>query len=259
MFASRACFKCWFLQLPPVDPGARPAASDQGPAGPAALAAPRPGPRGPGTVSSGRADVAGSGRTGPGLAHQIGSQTVQVSARRATSPTHRAERAAPRAAALPPVRSRGNPRGPRRMHPTTRRFGPGPRWPGPPSPLRVPGPVGRAGLYGSSGRPWLRMHRARGPGLGIGSQTVPVSARRATSPTHLAERATTMGRCAAAGAVTWRSPGPASGPAPLGLLWHGGRRGTLSLLSRLLYGSIVVSAPMASRSIAECGSTGAVK
>jgi hypothetical protein len=73
-----------------------------------ALAAPRPGLRGPGPVSSGRADVAGSGRTGPGLALRVGNRTVPDSACRATSPTHWAERATPRAAALSPVRSRGD-------------------------------------------------------------------------------------------------------------------------------------------------------
>jgi hypothetical protein len=47
------------------------------------------------------------------------------------------------------------------MHSTTRRLGPGPRGAGRLSPLRVPDPVGRAGLYGSSGRRGLRTHWAR--------------------------------------------------------------------------------------------------
>jgi hypothetical protein len=46
---------------------------------------------------------------------RLGSRTVPVQARRATSPTHRAEHAAPRAAALLPELSRGDPRGPRRI------------------------------------------------------------------------------------------------------------------------------------------------
>jgi hypothetical protein len=95
------------MVVSPGDPGARPAASDPGPAGPAALAAPRPGPRGPGLVSSGRADVAGSKSTGPGLDRQPDRPGLGSLRHVADSS------AAPRA--LPPMRSRGDPRGPRRV------------------------------------------------------------------------------------------------------------------------------------------------
>jgi hypothetical protein len=75
-----------------------------------------------------------------------------------------------------------------------------------------PGPLGPGQV--SSGRADVIGSRRTGPGLAlrIGSRTVPVSARSATSQNHRAERAASLGRCAAAGAVTWLSPGPASGP-----------------------------------------------
>ena len=108
-----------------------------------------------------------------------------------------------------------------------RRSGPGPRGPGPPSPLRVPGPAGpgralqvgrtsprpgprgpgpgsssRADVAGS-GRSWPRL------ALRHGSRTLTVCG----SPRHVAIAPGGVrgpaGRCAAAGVVTWRPRGPA--------------------------------------------------
>jgi hypothetical protein len=85
----------WRSSGPASDAHYYPAALDPGPAGPvrprrSATRAPWAGP-----VSTVLADVAGSGRTGPGPVFRICRRTVPVLARRATLPTHWAERADP--------------------------------------------------------------------------------------------------------------------------------------------------------------------
>ncbi len=138
---------------------------------------------------------------------------------------------------------------------------PGPA--GPVRPRRSPSRASwaRAGLFGSSGRHGLRTHRARTsspdrqpdrPGLGSPRQVAdsPCGARGPLGAL----------RCLWCGHVA--IPGGGVGPRPAGVTMTRGTKGgaqALSLLSRLLHGSTVVSAPMASSRIAECGSTGAAE
>jgi hypothetical protein len=81
-----------------------------------------------------------------------------------------------------------------------RRSGPGPRGHGPPSPLRIPGPVGPAV------RSTRRASRGtlRSPTSSPTRQPDAHGLRLAAPSRHCA-----AGRCAAAGVVTWRPRGPA--------------------------------------------------